>query len=340
LGFRRILLIRRDGIGDMLNTTPAIASLRLSYPDARIVVACSPPQADLLKHNPDVDETIALRGLNFVGKVRRLKPDLAVAAQNAYLCNLTAAFSGARIKLGWKGKRFSSLLSIRVPYRYVKGEVHEAQRNLDLIAEVCDRLAPLRLKLALREEERETGMQEIIRAGIDPRRPWCAIHPGGSSWDKLWPPDGFARIGERLSERYGMQVAIIFGPGEEGIAGEIASQMRIKPALIQPENVRRLAAVIAHVPLFICNDSGPMHIAAALEVPTLAIFGPTDHVRWRPLSEKAKVIRRDLGCFPCSAHKCRRGYECIKKLPVDLVWKGLEEMLEDENIGVELLTHR
>lgn len=337
--FKRILLIRRDGIGDMLNTTPAIASLRLSYPDSRIIIACSPSQAELLEGNPDVDETVILKS-SLGGEVRRVRPDLAIASQNAYLCNLTALLSGARIRLGWKGKLLSSLLSIRVPYRYAKGETHEARRNLDLVAKLCDSLAPLRLKLVLTDEERREGMREIIRAGIDPERAWCGIHPGGSSWDKLWPPDGFARIGERLSKRYGMRVAIIFGPDEEGIADEIASQMHIKPVLIQPKSVRKLAAVIAHTPLFICNDSGPMHIAAALDVPTLAIFGPTDHVRWRPLSKRARVIRQDLGCFPCSAHKCRRGYECIKKLPVELVWKEIEEMLGDEDTCAELLTHR
>lgn len=343
---RRILLIRRDGIGDMLNTTSALASLRMSYPDSRIIVACRPVQAELLKHNPDLDETVVLASdrltdrIKFMREVRHLKPDLAVAVQNASFCNLVAAVSGARSRLGWQGKRFSSLLSIRVPYRYRKGEVHETRRNLDLVSEVCDRLAPARLRLVLTEEEREIGRERIIEAGIDPERSWCAIHPGGSSWDKLWRADGYAQIGDRLTRRYGLQVAIILGPGEDRVAEEIALRMRFKPALIRPEDVRTLASVIAHIPLLICNDSGPMHIAAALEVPTLAIFGPTDHVRWAPLSGRAQVIRRDLDCFPCSAHRCRRDYECIKKLPTDLVWKRIEEMIADEDLGHKLLTYR
>ena len=87
-----------------------------------------------------------------------------------------------------------------------------------------------------------------------------------------------------------------------------------------PESIRNLAALMEHCNLVVCNDSGPMHIAAALNVPMVAIFGPTDHVAWEPLSDEATIVRRDMPCWPCSAHKCKIGWECTKKLSVDVVW--------------------
>jgi len=91
--------------------------------------------------------------------------------------------------------------------------------------------------------------------------------------------------------------------------------------------LRQFAALLEKCSIFLCNDSGPMHIAAALKVPTVAIFGPTDHVRWGTRSDKAVVVRKDVDCWPCSAHKCKKGFECIKTLPVEWVLKAADSIL-------------
>ena len=330
-----------------MNSTPAIDSLRLSYPGAEIIVLCRPVQADLLHNNPSVDLTIPVDPsttagkLDFIRVLRRFRPNLAISLQNAWLTNLAAGLSGAEHRAGWKGKRFSSLLNIKADYRYAKGERHEAARNLDLIKLVCHRLAPLRPRLYLTDEELGVGWEILKVEGLRPDRPWCAIHPGGSSPDKLWTPEGFARIGEMVRERLGMDVALIAGPREKRIAERIASMMRFRPPILLPENVRVLGSILKHASLLICNDSGPMHIAAALGVPTVAIFGPTDHVRWAPLNERARIVRRHMPCFPCSAHKCKRGYECIKALPAEEVWRRVVEVVEGaEHTGDRLLEDR
>jgi heptosyltransferase-2 len=112
------------------------------------------------------------------------------------------------------------------------------------------------------------------------------------------------------------------------IQGYIADQNHTPDVItIAGPPLRQFAALLEKCSIFLCNDSGPMHIAAALKVPTVAIFGPTDHVRWRPRSEKASIVRKDVDCWPCSAHKCRRGFECIKTLPVDWVLKAADSML-------------
>ena len=137
------------------------------------------------------------------------------------------------------------------------------------------------------------------------------------------PSENYAHLADWLASEYNAKILILRGPNEVHLTQNIQKRMTHPLIAHAPESIRILAALMKHCNLVVCNDSGPMHIAAALNVPTVAIFGPTDHVAWKPLSEKATIVRRDMPCWPCSAHKCKIGWECSKKLPVDLVWNEI-----------------
>jgi heptosyltransferase-2 len=107
------------------------------------------------------------------------------------------------------------------------------------------------------------------------------------------------------------------GPGEDDLVQGVLSPMIRPPICAVIPRLRQFAALVERCSLFLCNDSGPMHIAAALKVPTVAVFGPTDYVRWKPRNENAVIVRKDVDCWPCGAHKCERGFECTKSLPVN-----------------------
>ncbi len=332
---RKILIIRNDGIGDLLNSTPAIALLRQNYADAEITVLVQPLNAPILVGNPDVDRVLIfgregehrrLRDrLRFYQSLRHEEYDLAVAMRTTSWCNLVTFLSGARYRLGRYQKRFKSFLTHPWRGQYKKGEVHEVDRNLGLVRLICDGAEHRQLVLNLLDNEIIGTQQLLADWEIAPQDFVVGIHPGGSSFDKRWPEENYAQIADGLAHEYGAKILILRGPDEAELARNLQKAAQSESIAYAPKSIRELAALIKRCDFFVCNDSGPMHIAAALDVRTVAIFGPTDHVAWRPLSEEATIVRRDMPCWPCSAHKCKIGWECTKRLPVDTVWGRVEE---------------
>ena len=326
----KILVIRVDGIGDLLNSTPAISLLRENYPSAEITVLARPLNASVLIGNPDVDRILVFdrdgkhRGFfaqfQFYRELRRERFQLVVAMQTAMWSHLVAFLSGAPYRLGRYQKRFKSTLTHAWRGKYPKGETHEVDRNLELIRLICNGEGKGKLIFHLSSYEIATAKAQIASWGIGTDTFLIGIHPGGSSFDKRWPENQYAELADRLACHYNATILLLRGPGEEALTDNIQKTMQCSAIIHAPETIRELGALLSCCDLVVCNDSGPMHLAAALDVPMVAIFGPTDHVAWRPLSENASIVRRDMPCWPCSAHKCKIGWECTKKLPVEPVW--------------------
>ena len=332
---RKILIIRNDGIGDLLNSTPAITMLRQNYTGAEITVLVQPLSAPILVGNPDVDRVLIfdrenehrrLRDrLRFYQNLRHEKYDLVVAMRTATWCNFVAFLSGARYRLGRHQKRFKNFLTHPWRGQYKKGETHEVDRNFDLVRLICDGDGHRRLVLNLLDDEITRTKQLLANWEIVPNDFLVGIHPGGSSFDKRWPEENYAQIADALAHEYGAKILILRGPDEAELERNFQKAVQSKSIAYTPKAIRELAALIRRCNFFVCNDSGPMHIAAALGVPTVAIFGPTDHVAWKPLSKAATTVRRDMPCWPCSSHKCKIEWECTKKLAVDTVWDQIEK---------------
>ncbi len=299
-----------------------------------------PPGNEILLNNPDIDSILIYdpksiqrnfkAKISFIRKLRTEKYDLAIVLRNSSDCNLMAYLSNARYRVGRKkgGKAFSFTLTHGINIIDPKGTKHEVDRNLDIVRLVSADVADHRLILRLSDEEKYYAEEVIVKkykVPIYTNKRFClvGIHPGGSSYDKLWQTEKFAEIANRLIKNFNSCIMLFNGPGEEKLAEEIENLMEIPPIRMYNMGLRKMAALIERCSLFVCNDSGPMHIAAALNVPTVAIFGSTDHVRWRPYSDRAVIVRRDMECWPCSAHKCKRDFECTKLLPVDDVWKAI-----------------
>ena len=334
----KILVIRVDGIGDLLNSTPAIALLRENYPSAEITVLARPLNASVLIGNPDVDRILIFdrdgkhRSLfpqfRFYRELRRERFQLVVAMQTAMWSHLVAFLSGARYRLGRYQKRFRSTLTHAWRGRYRKGEIHEVDRNLELVRLICDGEGQRKLVFHLSPDEIATAKAQLASWGIGDESFLIGIHPGGSSFDKRWPEQQYAELADRLAHHYNATILLLQGPGEAELTNNIQTAMQSAAITHAPETVRELGALLSCCDLVVCNDSGPMHLAAALDVPTVAIFGPTDHVAWHPLSENASIVRRDMPCWPCSAHKCKIGWECTKKLPIEPVWNAAKTTIK------------
>jgi heptosyltransferase II len=343
---KNILLIRADGIGDALNSTPAISALRKTYPSAKVSIVVKQLGADILSQNPDIDEIITynpskkhksiINKVKFFSELRSKNFDTAIALQNSSLCNFLAFASGAKIRVGRRSepKRFGHTLTHWISQADPKGTKHEIDRNFDLVKLINVENGTRDLILKLSEEEKVFA-DDFLQKGVfnTPLQEkgiydhqivhLVGIHPGGSSVDKLWLPENFAEIADRLIDKFKAKIMLFYGHNEDHLAKIILSKMKNKPILVSGVSLRQLCALIQRCSLFICNDSGPMHIASAFKIPTIAIFGSTDYVRWGPQHEKASVVRKEMDCFPCSAHKCRKNYECTKSLPISDVWNAI-----------------
>jgi len=338
LNINKILVIRVDGIGDLLNSTPAIALLRKNYPSAEITVLARPLNASVLIGNPDVDRILifdrdgehsgVLARLQFYRGLRRERFQLAVAMQTAMWSHLVAFLSGATYRLGRYQKRFRSTLTHAWRGRYRKGETHEVDRNLELVRLICAGEGKRELIFELSSDEIAAAEAEFASLGIGRDAFLIGIHPGGSSFDKRWPEKQYAELADRFARYYNATILLLRGPEEAALVQNIQAAMQSDAITYAPETIRELGAMLSCCDLVVCNDSGPMHLAAALDVPMVAIFGPTDHVAWHPLSENATIVRRDMPCWPCSAHKCKIGWECTKKLPVAPVWDATTEKVK------------
>ncbi len=326
----KILVIRNDGIGDLLNSTPAIALLRENYPGAEICVLAQPLNAPVLTGNPHVNRVLIIDRegthrrlrdrLRFYRHLRREEFDLAIAMRTASWSNFVVLLSGARYRLGRYQKYAKGTLSHKWKGSYEKGHVHEVDRNLELMRLICTGEVNRQLVFNLLENEISFAKGQLAEWGIHPNDFLVCLHPGGSSFDKQWPSENYARLADWLASEHNAKILILGGPNEAHLTRHIQKIMTHPSITHAPVSIRHLAVLMEHCNLVVCNDSGPMHIAAALNVPMVAIFGPTDYVAWEPLSEKATIVRRDMPCWPCSAHKCKIGWECTKKLPVDVVW--------------------
>jgi heptosyltransferase-2 len=156
------------------------------------------------------------------------------------------------------------------------------------------------------------------------------VHPGATgSSAKRWLPERYAEVADRLAHRYGVQIALMGGPEETALAEEIRSHMTTSPLFLAGEtSLDALLGLIDSLTLLITNDSGPMHLASALDIPTVAVFGPTDERETGPVGRDARVVRRDVDCSPCLLKECSTDHRCMRQVEVDDVFEKAVGLLD------------
>src|SRR5512132_1049641 len=337
------LLVRATNwLGDAVMTTPALAAVRQGFPDARIVLLARPPVAELFRHHPDVDEVMvydlpgrhdgALGRLRLAGELRRRRFDGALLLQNAFDAALIAFLGRIPERAGYPTDGRRILLTLPVPLTPAILERYEVEYYLCLLDGLgIPRPVPASLKLVVTEEEREAMATRLASLGIERGAPVVTINPGaayGSS--KRWYPDRFAAVAETLSGEWNARVVIVGSTAEAALAGEIEAAMRTPPVnLAGRTTVRELMALLSLSSFLVTNDSGPMHIGAALGVPLVAIFGPTDWRRTSPWTSLAEVVRVEIDCSPCRRRTCDRGHECMLGVTPEMVVDAARQLLPE-----------
>jgi ADP-heptose:LPS heptosyltransferase len=175
------------------------------------------------------------------------------------------------------------------------GEKHQSERNLDIVRYIGVDTDDLSEIMRASDAERDTARQRLASLGLRPNLPAIGIHVGAGKIKNRWPAKRFAELAEKLRGQYGAQIILFWGGKEAELAEKFCAHLRFEPIKAPPANLRELAAFFTQCNLLLCNDTGVMHIGAAVGVPLLAIFGPTDPREWKPIGSDFIALRGDGG---------------------------------------------
>jgi heptosyltransferase-2 len=337
----RIVVRGTNWVGDSVMTVPALRALRQLLPKAHLTVATRSLAKGLFDDADFIDDLLICEGSLWaqVRQWRQGRFDLAVLFQNAFEPALIARLAGVPLRVGYATQGRGWLLTNSVSLPEWRDSHHESLYYLNLIAEVdrllngsssiLERNPVFDLKVA---NNRRAEAQVFLKAaGINLEFPVIALCPGSiNSRAKRWPADRYALLGDRLIKDLGAQILVIGSADEARVSEEVRSHMQHPPLILTGKTDLGLAiGVLSLVDLLVTNDTGPAHIAAALNRPTLAIFGPTNPLTTRPLSGSAQVLRHPPDCAPCMLRDCPIDHRCMTAISTEEVFTLAVKMLTE-----------
>ena len=330
-----ILLIRLSSLGDVLLTTPAIRTLRQRLPRTKISMLTDEPYRDLVNQNPHLDEVLTVNrkdkglvpSLQLINLLRSKKFDVVFDFQRKFGTSLISWLTQAKIRVGFHRPN-GYLLTTPVEI-----DRHNRQHVIDdyfqLLGVVGIPADDRELELHVSQENRAFAAQKIGQESVAIPGPTLGLFPGASWEFKQWPPQRFVEIGRRYIQDYQGRVLVFGSSAERTLSEHIAEQIGASAKSLAGEfRLGQLAGFIEHCDLFIANDTGPMHMATALGIPTICLFGPGNYHKFRPLSSKHISLRYEVACSPCKPfNKHCQINKCMQGISVNLVWEATCQQL-------------
>jgi heptosyltransferase-2 len=345
---KRILVLRYRFIGDTILTVPFLRNLRYAEPDAHIVWVVAPGTSDVVQGIPYVDKLVCWdpvtihadsRGthktfgdkLRFIRELRSQKFDKVYVLKRSLSSALIALLTGARERIGFDTEGRGLLLTRRVPYRQ---DQHEVMNFLDVLRADGISVRDDYLESWMTPEEDAAASEILAREGVGPAERLALLHPFAAIPQRGWHLEDFARLAARLREQ-GLRVALLGSPRERGIFESVRQLFGSESVdLVGKSSIRVTMALLRRAKIFVGNDSGIMHLAAAAAIPLVALFGPQSPLKFGPWSERATVLYSKFPCSPCRQKfftECdpspRMKPACIEAITVDEVFRACCELL-------------
>ena len=344
-GIRRIVIRGPNWLGDAVMCEPALSQVRTLFPQAEITLLVKPGIADLLAQHPEVNRTLVYddrgRHAGLVGKwtlaavLRRHRFDLAILFQNAFEAALISFLAGIPRRFGYATDGRTLLLTdpVTVPPR--TAQRHQVEYYWDLLKPLGGHGPAPAPRLFVTPDESALIAGRLADAGIGPSDPVIGVNPGSTyGHAKRWLPDRYAEVVNRavtdVQGRSGARVgvAILGAKGEEPLGKAIADQIKTRTVVCSGQTtVRELMALVKRCQLFLTNDTGPMHVAAAFKVPLVAVFGPTDWQTTSPFGVDAQLVRQPVSCAPCLLRECPIDHRCMTGVTVEQVYDAVVQHL-------------
>ncbi len=337
---RKILVRGPNWLGDAVMCEPAIRGLRRLFPQAQMTLLVKPAVADVFSGHPAVTKILTYdsqgrhEGLTgkwaLAGELRQQGFDLAVLFQNAFEAAFLTFLASVPRRYGYATDGRSLLLSdpVAVPDR--RSLVHQVRYYWDLLKPLGLTGDPPAPELVVSPEEEQAMAGRFIKGGLTATDIIVGINPGSTyGGAKRWLPERFAEVTERLSrttpESRERQVSVvIFGAkGEERLGQDMAALLSSRSLVLSgATTIRELMAAVKRCDVLLTNDTGPMHIASAFQVPVVAIFGPTDWRTTSPFGGAHTIVRQPVDCAPCMLRECPIDHRCMTRVTVDQVYEA------------------
>lgn len=336
LDYRRILFVKPSSLGDVVHAMPALAALRRRFPRASITWLVKRQWAGIVERVEGIDAICAVEpGLaGWLAQVPRLRAqgfDLAVDLQGLFRSGAMAWLSGCKTRIGFANAREGSPCFYTQTVPVPTPDMHAVDRYLLVTAALgaSTQGEPEFLFRPL-HEDRSLVADLLSRQGLPADTSWIAMNVSARWATKRWPRESFAAVADRLQQEGVGRVVLIGGPDERADTEAVKQLMRTAPAdLTGQTSTGLLPALLQAASLLITNDSGPMHVAAAVGTPIVALFGPTSPLRTGPYGRAHLALTGGVACSPCFSRHCRNRVrlECLTSLSPDLVVEAARAQL-------------
>jgi len=342
---KKILFLRYDRVGDMVLSTAVFKALKRRNPSAMLTVLASERNYEIILNNPNVDEILIYKGFGwFIKEVLARNFDLAMDPFFTY--ELKPAFmtylSGAKYRIGFEESGREIFFNVRGPT--ILPEKNMVEHLLDLSKKVGAEREGCEPEIFLTEEEKKWTDKILAEKGIRKNDIVIAIHPGAYYPSQRWPAERFGEIAKRihesgvrsqksevrskeLSEESAIKVLLFGDKKEELLLRDVRNIAGEKAIIFCGLRLRQFMALLSHCNLLICNNSGPLHIASALRIPTISIMGPTFTPLWLPWGKNHIVIRKVLPCSPCNKAECE-DHSCMNLITVEEVMDAVKSQVD------------
>jgi heptosyltransferase-2 len=339
----KIMIRATNWVGDAIMALPALRVVRGRFHDADISILARPYVADIYRDQQIGDHLIAYdsqgvhRGFSgrerLAAELRAQEFDVALLLQNAFDAAWLAWRANIPERIGYARDGRSLLLTKRVPVPK-PGEIpaHEKFYYLELLRRSgwVDSLSDESfIAMAVPEEKRQRAEEFLVKSGARPHALRVAIGAGASYGSaKCWPPPRFADVANRLQSQADADVILFGTAAESAVSSAIASEMRHPPVNLTGKTaIADLPALLSQCHLFMGNDSGAMHVAAAVGLPVVAVFGPTDPLGTAPVTPRCTVVQEKPYCSPCFLRRCPTDHRCMTKVTPDMVEAAIRPWL-------------
>jgi len=329
-------------------TTPSLAALKEAYPQSQITMVVNQGTEDMVRDNPCLSEIIALERepkkkplaelvyqQRLIAHLRRKRFYLSIDFSGGDRGAILSWLSGAKQRIGYhpkKGKQWWWKKAFTQTVKTPGDNRHVVEHHLDAIRLLGINPPTNPLRFYWTPKDQETLSRILVQKGVEDRKPYMVIHPTSRWMFKTWRLDGYAQVIDHIQKNLGLTVIVTSSPDKKELdaINEIIKQCQTKPMDLSGQlNLKQLGCLIAGGKFFFGVDSAPMHIAAAVNTPVIALFGPSGDHMWGPWGEGHLVIKKDWPCRPCGQDGCQGSKisKCLMEITTDEVISGIETLL-------------
>ncbi len=324
---KSILVVAPNWLGDAVMALPFVRALRRARPGDSLTVLARRGPAAVFRAEGSADGVWVASGFaRDLATLSRSRVDEAWLLPNSFRSALLTFLARVPKRIGYATDGRSALLTEALPR---PGGTGHQLREYDALLAASD-IEPDRdpPRLPIPPTAEDTARRAFAAAGLPGGAPLVLLAPGAAFGPtKQWPAERFAALADKLAER-GLLSGIVVGPGEERLGEDISRRARHRPVVLGADlDPVELAALLRRARAVVSNDSGPMHLAAAVGTPVVAFFGPTDPGRTGPIGSPARVLDRYVFCSPCFLRHCPYGHECMEEITPEMALAAVEELL-------------